>query len=402
MTVAIQRNGQQSAISVKSMQLPPGYGGPNSKGFTVAVYKRKGTENYMMDFEAPGGRRVRKSTGTPDRKEALRREAVLRIELGAVFDIPGASQASEPITLGELSERFLAIKATTNPGSYKSHYLGSIGPFVKWAGFDREISTIRLKDLQAYQTFKLQDRTALNSINAARKCSPSNVNHISSVLKVFFRFAVDQGHLREDPTKGLKRFKQEKGNSIRFLKADEQKRLLEAASSQYRRLFLVAMRTGLRRIELLNLARHNLDFENNQIKLVSSKTKVVRYLPILPQIKEILLELVAKVATDNEPLFKAKNEKPFSIDAVVQAFTRARVAAGLKVRYHDLRHTFATDAVAAGIPVFVISKWLGHSSVKMTEIYTHLGDKQSQEAAEGMSRYLAAQSGTDTEEHRAA
>ena len=57
---------------------------------------------------------------------------------------------------------------------------------------------------------------------------------------------------------------------------------------------------------------------------------------------------------------------------------------------HDLRHTFASQAVMSGVPVPVVSRMLGHSSVRMTLRYAHLGDRDIEEAAERVGQAIAA------------
>ena len=70
---------------------------------------------------------------------------------------------------------------------------------------------------------------------------------------------------------------------------------------------------------------------------------------------------------------------------------RVRREAGIEdVRLHDLRHTHASHAVMNGVPVPVVSRLLGHSSVSMTLRYAHLGDREIEEAAERVGLAVAA------------
>ena len=68
-----------------------------------------------------------------------------------------------------------------------------------------------------------------------------------------------------------------------------------------------------------------------------------------------------------------------------------REEAGLEdVRLHDLRHTHASHAVMNGVPVPVVSRMLGHSNVRMTLRYAHLGDRDIEAAAERVGQEIAA------------
>ena len=69
---------------------------------------------------------------------------------------------------------------------------------------------------------------------------------------------------------------------------------------------------------------------------------------------------------------------------------RIRREAGIEdVRLHDLRHTHASHAVMNGVPVPVVSRLLGHSNVRMTLRYAHLGDREIEAAAERVGRAIA-------------
>ncbi|MDE2892486.1 MAG: tyrosine-type recombinase/integrase [Chloroflexota bacterium] len=78
-------------------------------------------------------------------------------------------------------------------------------------------------------------------------------------------------------------------------------------------------------------------------------------------------------------------------DGELSLWHRVRREAGIEdVRLHDLRHTFASQAVISGIPVPVVSRMLGHSNVRMTLRYAHLGDREIEEAAETVGQAIAA------------
>ena len=68
---------------------------------------------------------------------------------------------------------------------------------------------------------------------------------------------------------------------------------------------------------------------------------------------------------------------------------RVRREAGIEdVRLHDLRHTHASHAVMNGVPIPVVSRILGHSSVRMTMRYAHLGDREIEAAAERVEKAI--------------
>ena len=77
-----------------------------------------------------------------------------------------------------------------------------------------------------------------------------------------------------------------------------------------------------------------------------------------------------------------------------------RKEAGIEdVRLHDLRHTHASHAVMNGVPVPVVSRLLGHSNVRMTLRYAHLGDREVEQAAEKVGQAIAELMGLATQLH---
>lgn len=347
------------------------------KGQTVTIYRRKGTSHYLLDVTGPDGRRVRRSSRTADLVEARHQEALLRIELAApVLDIPSASRS---ITLGDFVEQFLNHQAKLHPRSTRTYHGAQCKNFLSWAGKDRLLAGISLQDLQDYQAH----RATLNK--------RSSVNRAFQVLKTLFRFAVEWGFINTSPAASIKKFR-ETGGRRTFLQVPVQQQLLAACQEPFRSLVLTALRTGLRRGELLNLRKHDVDFSRSHVTILESKTDIPRHVPLLPETRETLLAL-ADGLPDDAKLFRSKNGRPYSAPGVESNFRRARRRAGLHlVHFHDLRHSFASDCLAAGVPLVVIQGWLGHRSIRTTERYMHLADKQVQLALEDLEKYLAAQS----------
>lgn len=78
----------------------------------------------------------------------------------------------------------------------------------------------------------------------------------------------------------------------------------------------------------------------------------------------------------------------------LQLWYRVRREAGIEdCRLHDLRHTLASQAVISGVPVPVVSRLLGHSNVRMTLRYAHLGDREVEAAAERVGQYIGSKLG---------
>jgi len=159
----------------------------------------------------------------------------------------------------------------------------------------------------------------------------------------------------------------------RFLSPAEQEGLLKAArASHWDRLYLLvlmALTTGARRGELLKLTWSDIDFTNGKARLRTTKNGSPRYLPLLP---DVIQELVKFVGDDNHLLFPSTvdSERPFDFK---KALRKAMEEAGLEdVRFHDLRHTVASNMVANGRTLFETGTLLGHKQASTTMRYAHL------------------------------
>ena len=164
--------------------------------------------------------------------------------------------------------------------------------------------------------------------------------------------------------------------------------------------------TGIRRGELLGLRWSDIDFERKRIiirhTLVSVSYQIVESTPKNHQtriidIDESTIQILRKqqvrqnldkdnwasTYTDSDLVFSRENGTPIHPDSLSQSFERAiRRASAPLIRLHDLRHTHATLAMQAGVPIKVISERLGHESPSFTmKQYAHVLPSMQAEAA---------------------
>jgi integrase len=144
--------------------------------------------------------------------------------------------------------------------------------------------------------------------------------------------------------------------------------------------------TGCRLGEIMTLKWEYVDFTGKALRLPDSKTgaKVVH-------LGQPAIEVLEKVERDEKNPCVIVGTKPGARLSDLQPFwQRVRARAGLKdVRIHDLRHTFASTAVAAGQGLPMIGKLLGHTQVQTTARYAHLAVDPVKDAAERVASSLA-------------
>ena len=220
------------------------------------------------------------------------------------------------------------------------------------------------------------------------RAAPGNANHALDLLTQIINFAIACNHLEANPARAVRR---NPGRVLtRFLSRDEIARLHRVLDRQTRtnrreqadviRLLLL---TGCRRSEILTLRWSEVD--RDRLVLADGKTGP-RIVPLNTQARRIL-ERRSRGASPF--VFPSPRNRSLPRSRNLAFWYRARREAGIEdVRLHDLRHTHASHAVLNGVPVPVVSRLLGHSDVRTTLCYAHLGDREIEEAAERVGQCI--------------
>ncbi len=154
-----------------------------------------------------------------------------------------------------------------------------------------------------------------------------------------------------------------------------------------RLVILAAASTGLRQSELLGLRWKDVDVRAQRVRVRNawvrhehsgqgkSDLSTKRSVPLTDRLSlELKTWRLRTVFGDDDELVFAHPELGVPLDRtkVTRRFQAACVEAGVrKIRFHDLRHTFATTLAAAGVPLRTIQEYLGHADLKTTQIYAH-------------------------------
>lgn len=209
-------------------------------------------------------------------------------------------------------------------------------------------------------------------------------NRVLALLSKMFNCAEDWG-LRpqsSNPCKRVKKYKEQRRE--RFLSAAERRRLdtalanAEARSPGAVACFRLLGLTGCRLGEIVGLTWGMVDFDRKALRLPDSKTgaKVVH----LSDPAAEMLEALRHRMTGST--YVCPSETGGRLQNVQRAWIAIRKAASLEdVNLHALRHTYASEAIAAGVPIAIVGELLGHKSVTTTRRYQHLADEKLREAA---------------------
>lgn len=237
-------------------------------------------------------------------------------------------------------------------------------------------------------------------INLKENHNCKGVNLIIVVLKSIFNEAIKEGYLFKSPCEYIINLKEEKRPDVFWTKEEIESFLRVNHSHELYDLFLVAMNTGLRRGELAGLLWSRVNFERNILGVTRMRTRtetkettknhLIRWVPMNDVVKATLTRLKNK-KTESDYVFLNKEGQPINIHHMYRTFQRAQVKAGIKnlIRFHDLRHTFASNFVIDGRNIYDLQKMLGHTDVAMTQRYAHLSDESQQQAIAGFNLGMA-------------
>ncbi len=157
----------------------------------------------------------------------------------------------------------------------------------------------------------------------------------------------------------------------RWITFEEEQRLLDASPVWLKEIITFALNTGMRRNEVLSLQWPEVDLFRRTATLLKTKNKEKRTVPLNQTVLE-LLKVKGKVRSISGFVFSGKAHTKIIGRNLLRAFYSARETAKLAdVRFHDLRHTFATRLVQSGIDLYVVKELLGHKTITMTMRYAH-------------------------------
>ena len=210
-----------------------------------------------------------------------------------------------------------------------------------------------------------------------------NINRLVQCLKAMMRHAEKWGLVPKQEWSGISKLKTPKGRVV-FHTVEEIKQLLAACPSEgWRLVVLLGADAGLRRGEMANLQWQDVDFEHNQMYIAPDKTENHRFVPMSRGLRKALER--AKIGAKGPYVVNVGQERcRKSKDFLTAYYKKIAKKANLKSFIHKLRHTFASLLVQDGVDLYTVSKLLGHSSIKMTEIYAHLAPDTLQAAVAGI------------------
>ena len=355
----------------------------------MTVYLRPGSPHYVIEFQF-AGQRIRRSSGTAKKREAEDMERDVRRQLKEQVAAGGVVS----MTLAEAMQRYAetVVKLGRSDGSRELSVFKRLGEaFGPDTSLDKITAPVvhKWRDgllSQGHQgMWKASGKGQVAVVQQKpRGLKPAAINRYLDVLKAILRKAhFEWGALLRLPAiKGLK----VQNAKLRFLDEQEEARLMAASPEHLQRLLVFLLGTGARRGEALNLTWDAVELSGNRRAAAlfrKTKTGVARRVPLPEQVRELLLLMRSKAPKGEQRVFVWKDSTgavvPF--DSVKRSFDTARKEAKLEgVSLHTMRHTYASRLVMRGVPIYNVSKLLGHSKIQMTMRYAHLAPEGLEES----------------------
>jgi integrase len=363
------------------------------RGFILRV-QPSGVKTYLVEY-ARHKRIVIGQAAAISAAEA-RKEAGKRIaEYIKGTDPMEAKKAARAFTL----ETFVAERYRPWAESNLKHSketLRKISVFYPDFGSKR-LNEVTAWGLEKYRSSRLKGGT-----------SPSTVNRELDTLRAALSKAVQWGLLSTHPMATVKRSRVDSSATIRYLSAEEGKRLRAALDDRegvrrkqredfnaWRRergydtfpeyqnftdhlkpIALLAINTGLRRGEIFNLKWADIDFVGRILTVTgkTAKSGKTRHIPLNAEAYSVLQGWFQQRGA-GDLVFPARDGG--RLDNITSAWERLLKQAEIEgFRFHDLRHDFASKLVMAGVDLNTVRELLGHSDIKMTLRYAHLAPEK--------------------------
>ena len=344
------------------------------------VFERpKGSGVWWIRYADQYGRIHRERVGSRSAAIEAYRRRKDQVKAGAFFP----EQVNRRDTLFEdMAKLYLEEYSRVNKRSYKDDCIRMNRLMGAFSGKSlREITT------QDVERFKAR---------LAQEVAPATVNHHLKLLKALFNKAIEWGKADSNPVRKVKLFR-ENNARVRYLTGDEETALMRGILEEYRPIVIMALHTGLRRGELFGLRWQDVNFATGVITIPRSKHGEARHVPMNQVVRETLRTLPSRLRS--EYVFASKVGTALNPDNFIHrvfepALRRAKIE---DFRFHDLRHTFASRLVMAGVDLMTVKELMGHKDIRMTLRYSHLSPGHLKEAVEVLGKgIIRGQTGTRT------
>ena len=331
----------------------------------MAIREREG--KYFIDYYA-NGRRVREViSGSRGLAEKVLRKRQSAVDENRYLDI----RRTEKVRFEDFANEYIENHSKPNNRSWEqaeAHNIKRLKAYFS-GKFLNEITPLDVEKFKAY---------------AVGEVSQATVNRALALLSSMFNRATNWKRFNGvNPVKGI-RFYKEQGR-LRYLEKEEIAKLIANCSGHLKSIVTIALFTGMRKSEILNLKWRDVDFNHDIIYLYQTKNGEKREVPMNALVKSTLI----KVEKNPESQYIFANRKGRPHTNIRKSFFTALTKCDIiNFRFHDLRHTFASQLAMSGVDINTIRELMGHKTLKMTLRYSHLSSGHKKRAVDVLNNQM--------------
>ncbi|GAB5457608.1 MAG: site-specific integrase [Henriciella sp.] len=347
-------------------------------GFHLRV-KPSGVKSYALKYRADGRQRNftigRHGVITAEEARVQARSLLASVAAGSDPSAAKKNKLSAP-TLTELWRQYLEQHAIPHKAE-------------RSVSEDKGLWRLHIEPALAQYKVTAIGALDISKLHASLKAKPHTANRVYCLLSKMFNLSIEWGLRPDNPCRGVKKFREPPRH--RYLSAGERKRLAHALSLELdvagAMAIWLCMLTGARKGEVLQAKWEQFHLGGVlpvwTIPAIYTKQNRVNRKPLSAKVVLMLSDWKLHCAPSTSGWVIPGRDPERQRYDLKGPWNRVRKRAGLEdVRLHDLRHDFASMAVADGFSLEFIGRYLGHSSIQTTQRYAHLKDDPLQEMAD--------------------
>jgi len=298
---------------------------------------------------------------------------------------------SKKNTVSDVIERYLSILEKNNPKRAKD-----VTRLLDW--WKEEIGYYCLSDLNkdifitARENLQNRSRERKKAKGSVKSLSSSTINRYWVAMQTALNMAVKEWDwIQTNPMSNISKLIEPEGRK-RFLSDKEREALMKACKQSNNpylyTIVIVALSTGARKSEIMNLKWSQVDFKRNTIYLYETKNKESRALFLHSQALDCIKALRPNDYDEHDLVFKSLKvpNKPYEIKKSWEAALRE--ANIQDFRFHDLRHSAASYLAMNGATLAEIAEVLGHKTLAMVKRYAHLSESHTSNVVKNMNNKI--------------
>lgn len=323
--------------------------------------------NWFIDYYANGKRKREKIGTSKSLAETVLKKRKVEIAENKFLDI----KKEQKIKFEDFANEYLEVHCKSNNKSwYKSDYFNLKSLKQYFTG--KYLHEITPKDIEQYRAERIKE------------VSKATVNRVLNCLSSLYNRAIEWGKATDNPMTKVKPFKVA-NKRIRYLEKEEIDKLLVNCCEHLKPIVIVALHTGMRKSEILGLKWHDIDIKRNVIHLYNTKNGEKREVPMNEIVQKTIIGVLKN--PESQYVFCNKDGKPYG-HVRKSFFTALKKVGIINFRFHDLRHTFASQLVMSGVDLNTVRELLGHKSIEMTLRYSHLSPDHKKRAVDILGKRM--------------